>query len=84
MPDAKPSPGRKRARLFGRDPLPGFVFSLDTSRKDLIFQPAGAPSEVSAVGWHPSAGVDKASRGAVAGGFFNLRMHYSMSGSVLS
>ncbi|CAM9280650.1 unnamed protein product [Scytosiphon promiscuus] len=30
-----PSTGRKRARLFGNDPIPGFVFSLDTSKKKL-------------------------------------------------
>lgn len=27
--------GRKRARFFGSDPVPGFVFSLDTSQKAL-------------------------------------------------
>lgn len=31
-----PADGRKRARLFGRDPLPGFVFSLDTSSNNRI------------------------------------------------
>lgn len=35
MNDASPSPGRKRARFFSRDPVPGFVFGLDTNRKDL-------------------------------------------------
>lgn len=35
MNDANPAPGRKRARLFSGDPLPGFVFALDTSRKGL-------------------------------------------------
>ncbi|CAM9202113.1 unnamed protein product [Ectocarpus sp. 13 AM-2016] len=34
MADVNPDPKRKRARLFGRDPFPGF-FSLDTSNNDL-------------------------------------------------
>lgn len=67
MPDANPSPGRKRARFFGRDPLPGFVFSLDTSRKDLIVQPAGSPAVPVPAVSGLLAGVEQASRGAVAG-----------------
>ena len=35
MNEAHRSPGCKRARLFSRDPLPGFVFGLDTNRKGL-------------------------------------------------
>ena len=72
MADANPSPRLKRARLFGPDPLPGFVFSLDTSRKDLIFQqPAETAPTVSAVAaafrGH-EAEVEQASRGVVSGG----------------
>ena len=72
MADANPPPQLKRARLFGHDPLPGFVFSLDTSRKDLNFQQpaetAPAVSAVTAAFRGHEAGVEQASRGVVAGG----------------
>lgn len=84
MKNASPTPGHKRARLFSRDPLPGFVFGLDTNRKDLKVAASSSSSCVLPTAANQSAEMDGAgSASAPSSGVAMPRAPHSDSSSVL-